>query len=386
MSGPDDAPFAPATLCAQAGFAHDDAGGVVPPIRPATTYVRDAAYALPERGFYLRYGGPNFADAEALIAALERAAEALTFASGLAASDAVLRALPQAAHVVMQSRAYFGIVAQAREAAARGAIRLTEFDPREADALGRAIRPGETKLVWIETPANPTWDIVDIAAAAAHARSAGALLAVDSTSATPILTRPLALGADIVMHAATKYLNGHSDVLGGALAVADPALPVWAEVKAIRKLGGAVMGPFEAWLLLRGLRTLDLRVRRQCETALALAERLAAHPAVEAVLYPGLASHPQHAVARAQMQGGFGGMLSVVVKGGEGAALRMATATRLFKPATSLGGVESLIEHRKTVEGAASDVPPGLLRLSVGIEDPDDLWRDLARALERAAG
>jgi cystathionine gamma-synthase len=234
----------------------------------------------------------------------------------------------------------------------------------------------------VETPANPTWDVVDIEAVAAIAHAAGAVLAVDSTSATPVLTRPLEHGADLVVHSATKYLNGHSDVLAGAVVCAR-ADELWDRVLAWRHDAGAVPGPFEAWLLLRGMRTLFLRVRRQSASALALASAHEGHPAVAAVLYPGLPSHPGHAVAARQMQGGFGGMLSIRVRGGEDAAVAVAAAVQVFTRATSLGGVESLIEHRASVEGPTSPVPADLLRISVGIEEPADLLADLRQALDR---
>jgi cystathionine gamma-synthase len=254
------------------------------------------------------------------------------------------------------------------------------------DLVQAAMRPGRTRLVWVETPANPLWTVTDIAATAQIAHAAGALLAVDSTVATPVLTRPLALGADIVMHAATKYLNGHSDLLAGTLTtVADNAH--WQRVRKLRAQLGGTLGSFEAWLLLRGMRTLHLRVRAASASAQRIAEHFAAHPQVAAVLYPGLADAPDHAVARQQMQGGFGGMLSLRVRGdagGEAAAIAVAAQTRIWKRATSLGGTESLIEHRASVEGAGTPAPPDLLRLSVGIEHVDDLIADLEQALRQA--
>jgi cystathionine gamma-synthase len=234
--------------------------------------------------------------------------------------------------------------------------------------------------LWIETPANPLWSITDIAGAAEIAHQAGALLAVDSTAATPVLTRPLALGADIVMHSATKYLNGHSDVIAGSLTVARED-EFWQRLLTARSGGGAILGSLEAYLLLRGMRTLHVRVERACHSAQRIAERFAGHPNVEAVLYPGLPTHPGHAIAARQMVGGFGGMLSIRVKGGAAAAIAAAARVELWKRATSLGGVESLVEHRASIEGAGSPVPPDLLRLSVGIEHPDDLIADLEAAL-----
>jgi cystathionine gamma-synthase len=225
------------------------------------------------------------------------------------------------------------------------------------------------------------WQVFDLAALAEIAHGAGARLAVDSTCATPILTQPIAFGADLVMHAATKYLNGHSDVLAGSLTAARHD-EYWQRICGVRTSCGAVLGSFEAWLLLRGMRTLPLRVRQACSNALHLAERLEGHPQVEQVLYPGLPSHPQHELARHQMQGGFGGMLSIRVKGGEGAAIRCAARVKLWKRATSLGGVESLIEHRASVEGPGTLVPGDLLRLSAGIENAEELLADLLQALD----
>jgi cystathionine gamma-synthase len=251
------------------------------------------------------------------------------------------------------------------------------------DGLAAAVEPGRTKLVWIESPANPTWPITDIAAAADIAHRAGAHLAVDSTVATPILTRPIELGADIVMHSATKYLNGHSDVVAGALVTARHD-ELWERIVAIRSGNGAVLGSFEAWLLLRGMRTLHLRVERASRTAQTIAEHFAGHARIVATLYPGLHSHPGHAVAARQMHGGFGGMLSIRVAGGERAAIATAARVTVWKRATSLGGVESLIEHRASIEGAGSPAPPDLLRLSAGIEDAGDLIGDLEQALAAA--
>ena len=264
--------------------------------------------------------------------------------------------------------------------AADGYVAADFVDMTSPDMLRAAVKPGRTRLVWIETPANPLWSITDIAGAAEIAHGAGALLAVDSTAATPVLTRPLALGADIVMHSATKYLNGHSDVIAGSLTAARED-GFWQRLVAARSGGGAILGGLEAYLLLRGMRTLYVRVERACRSAMKIADRLARHPKVLAVLYPGLESDPGHRIAARQMEGGFGGMLSIRIRGGEAAAIATAAGVRLWKRATSLGGVESLIEHRASVEGAGSPVPPDLLRLSVGIEDAEDLIADLDSAL-----
>ena len=244
--------------------------------------------------------------------------------------------------------------------------------------------PGKTRLIWLDSPANPTWDVSDIAAVAEIAREARARLAVDSTAATPVLTRPLELGADLVVHSASKYLNGHSDVLAGALVTAQ-ADAFWQRIRAWRRDAGAVLGPFEAWLLLRGMRTLFVRVERSSETALAIAQHFEDHPKILKVLYPGLPSHPSHQVARRQMTGGFGGMLSLRIRGGEATAVATAAEVKVFKRATSLGGVESLIEHRASIEGPSTPVPTDLLRLSIGLEDPKDLIADLEQAIARSA-
>jgi cystathionine gamma-synthase len=385
---PNEAPtgWKPRTIAAQAlGLVEPTTKAVVPPIHLATTFVRDpdnqyrAGYA---------YGRPDNATtrhAEAVLAALEEAHEAALFGSGMAAATAIVLALPSASHIVASQVMYWAFRHWLATEAPRLGYRADFVDSTDLAAMAAAIKPGSTKLVYIETPGNPLWTISDIAALADIAHAAGALLAVDSTVATPVFTRPLRLGADLVMHSASKYLNGHSDVIAGAVATARPG-EAWERIKTMRTQLGAVVGPFEAWLLLRGMRTLEVRVRTQAATALLIATRLAGHARVAQVLYPGLAAHPGHAVAARQMSGGFGAMLSIRVKGGEGAAIATAAKVRLWKPATSLGGVESLIEHRASVEGPHSPCPPDLLRLSVGLEDPDDLIADLERALDAAQG
>jgi cystathionine gamma-synthase len=262
-------------------------------------------------------------------------------------------------------------------------LKVEFVDADRTDAIAAAVKPGATRLVWLETPANPTWIVSDIAAAAEIAHKAGALLAVDSTVATPVLTRPLSLGADLVMHSATKYLNGHSDIIAGALVGARDD-EHWARLRAIRAQLGTILGQTEAWLLMRGMRTLYPRVHWACRSAETLAQQFAVHPMVAEVLYPGLSAFAGHAVAKKQMVGGFGGMLSVRVKGGERAAIATAARVELWKRATSLGGVESLIEHRASIEGPGTPCPPDLLRLSVGMEEASDLHADLDQALRRA--
>jgi cystathionine gamma-synthase len=376
--------WSPRTLAAQALGRIDEASrAVVPPIHISTTYLRDPDNRYRSGNVYGRPDNPTVREAEAVIAALEGAAEALVLGSGMSAATALFLALSPGDHVVAPRVMYWSLRNWLMTEATRWGLAVDLVDMADLDALRAAIRPGATKLVWVETPANPLWSVTDIAAAAEIAHAAGAALAVDSTCATPMLTRPLEHGADIVMHAATKYLAGHSDVLAGALATRAGG-PLWERVRKNRYTLGQILGPLEAFLLIRGMRTLPLRVAAASASAMALAERLAGHPAVAEVLYPGLPSHPQHAVALRQMAGGFGGMLSIRVKGGEPAAVGAAARVGLWKRATSLGGVESLIEHRASIEGEGSPCPPDLLRLSTGIEDPDDLFADLDRALRAA--
>lgn len=373
--------FKPATRAAQAlGWLDPATRGLAPAIYLATTYERDPTPDAPTR-LYSRDDNPTYEQAEALLASLEGGASCLLFASGMAAATALFQALKAGDHVILPEVLYWGVRRVALDMAAGWGIAVDFVPNGDLPALAAAVKPGRTRLVWIETPSNPTLMIADIAASASIAQGAGATLVADNTFATPVLTRPLEHGADIVLHSATKYLNGHSDVVAGALVARSPS-PLWERVCAVRHYGGAVLGPFEAWLLLRGMRTLFLRVAAQSASALRIAEHFRNHPAVEQVLYPGLAGHAGHAIARAQMQGGFGGMLSLRVKGGEAAAIRLWGACELWKSATSLGGVESLIEHRASVEGSDSPVPRDLVRMSVGIEDPGDLIADLAQALE----
>ena len=373
----------PATIAAQAlGWIDDTTKAVIPPIHPSTTFVRDPDNQYRAGYSYGRSTNPTFVQPEAVLAALEGGAACLTFASGMAAATAVFLALRAGDHVVAPQVMYWGLRNWLKTFAAEHGLFVDFVDAGAADAIATAVQPGRTKLIWIETPANPTWAITDIAAAAEIAHGAGARLAIDSTVATPILTRPIQLGADIVMHSATKYLNGHSDVVAGALVTARHD-EFWERIAAIRAGHGAILGSFEAWLLLRGMRTLDLRVQRCCRTAQAIAEHFAGHRGIVACLYPGLQNHPGHAVAARQMRGGFGGMLSLRVAGGENAAVAAAARVQVWKRATSLGGVESLIEHRASIEGSGSPAPPDLLRLSVGIENVGDLIEDLEQALTK---
>lgn len=376
-------PFKPRTLLAQAlGVEEPITKAVVPPVHLATTFIRDPDNQYRSGYSYGRPDNATVRQTEALIAALESAEQAMLFGSGMAAATAVVLALEPPGHIVASQVMYWAFRAWLANTS-RWGHSIDFVDTSDLDAVRAAVRPGKTKLVWIETPANPLWTISDIAAIATLAHEAGAVLCVDSTVASPVFTRPLALGADLVMHSATKFLNGHSDVIAGALATAR-CDDHWARIGAIRAQHGAILGPFEAWLLLRGMRTLELRVKAQAETAALLAAWLGRHPNVNKVLYPGLKDHPGHHVASRQMSGGFGAMLSIRVKGGEKAAIDAAARVKLWKRATSLGGVESLIEHRASVEGPNSPCPADLLRLSAGLEDADDLFTDLDRALRAA--
>ena len=372
----------PATRVAHALDATDRAtGALVPPVHTATTYARGIDYELPDKWSYGRPDNPTVETAEAVLRSLEGGAGALLFGSGMAAATAVFQILKPGDHVVAPQVMYWALRKWLVETLQPWGVTVDLVDMTNLPALAAAMRPGKTRIVWIETPANPTWVVTDIAAAAAIAHKAGAVLAVDNTAATPILTRPIEHGADLVMHSATKYLNGHSDVLAGALVAARDD-GTWQRIVQARSEGGGVLGGFEAWLLLRGMRTLVLRVREASRNAQAIAEHCQGHPGVVQVLYPGLGNDPGHAVAKRQMSGGFGGMLSIRVKGGRAAALAVAGRLRLFRRATSLGGVESLVEHRASIEGPTSPVPPDLLRLSIGIEDIGDLIADLDQALE----
>jgi len=365
------------TLAAQGlGWIDEATRAISPPLHLSSTYLRDVDNGYRSGREYIRADNPAFDQPEALLKALEGGADAALFASGMAAATCAFLALKGDDHVIAPRVMYWGL----RRWLLEWSLNVDLVDMGDLDALKRAMRPN-TRLIWAETPSNPTWEITDLAAVAEIAHDGGALLAVDSTCATPVLTRPLVLGADLVMHSATKYLNGHSDLIAGALVTRADG-EYWQRILTLRAQLGGVLGSFEAWLLLRGMRTLFPRVRQACRNAQALAERLSTHPHVVEVLYPGLASSPGHAIAARQMDGGFGGMLSIRVKGGEQAAIGTAANVKLWKRATSLGGVESLIEHRASVEGAGSPCPPDLLRLSAGIEDTEDLIADLEQALE----
>lgn len=371
----------PETWTAQAlGWTVSGTGDVTPTIHPSSTYLRHAPDGTPGPRMYARADNPTYDQASALLAALEGGAAALLFASGMAAATAVFQALERPGHVIVPQVMYWALRSWLHGPARASGLDVSGVPLDDLSAVEAALRPGHTRLVWVETPANPLWTITDIAAVARLAHQAGAVVAVDSTVATPVFTRPIEFGCDLVMHSATKYLNGHSDVIAGALITARRD-SLWERIRAVLIQQGGILGAFEAWLLVRGLRTLHLRVHRQARSAEAIARHFACHPSILNVLYPGLPEFPDHMVAARQMQGGFGGMLSIRVAAGGDVARAVARRTKLWKEATSLGGVESLIEHRASIEGPTSPVPEDLLRLSVGLEAVDDLISDLDAAL-----
>jgi cystathionine gamma-synthase len=377
--------LSPETVTAQAlGRIDPLTKALVPAIHPSTTFERDRDGGYSSGRGYTRPHNPTYDEVEELLTTLEGGQASLLFASGMAAGTAVFQSLLPGDHVIASRVMYWALRSWLVDFAVSWGLGVEFVDTSDVDALKAAMRPGRTKLVWLETPANPLWNLSDIAAAAQIAHAAGARLAVDSTVATPVLTRPIELGADLVMHSASKYLNGHSDVLAGAIVTARID-GFWQRIRAWRRDGGAVIGPFEAWLLLRGMRTLFVRVHHVCKSAMAIAQHLQKNPATSQVLYPGLPEHPGHYIAKKQMQGGFGGMLSIRIKGGEAAAMQVAANVVVFKRATSLGGVESLIEHRASIEGPSTPVPLDLLRLSIGLENVDDLKADLDQALATIA-
>jgi cystathionine gamma-synthase len=382
------------TLAVHAGLEVDPAtGAVTPPIHLSTTFEREADGSYPHGFIYARSGNPNRQSLEKCLCEMEGGAAAAAFSSGSAATAAVFQALSSGDHVIAPGDCYHGTAALLRDVFARWGLEATFVDMTDPAQVQRAIRPN-TRLVWVETPSNPLLKVTDIARAAAIAHEAGALCACDNTWATPVLQRPLELGADLAVHATTKYLGGHSDVLGGAV-VARAEDDFFARVRKVQTTCGAVPSPFDCWLTRRGIRTLPLRVRAHSENAMRVAAFLSEHPRVEAVHYPGLKGHPGHEVAARQMRlpsplgeglGGegmsaFGGMVSFQVKGGREDAVKVAARVKLFTRATSLGGTESLIEHRASIEGPSTRTPDNLLRMSIGLENGDDLIEDLAQAL-----
>lgn len=372
------------TLVAQGGGLIDEpTRALILPTYNSTTYLRDADNQYSSGNVYSRDDNPTFKPVEQLLCQLERGSDALLFSSGMAAAVSVFQALQPGDHVLAPQIMYWSLRNWLLSFAREWGLDIELIDTTDTSVVASSIRPGKTRLVWLETPANPLWVLSDIAAISQLCQPHDISLVVDSTCATPVLSQPLTLGADIVMHSATKYLNGHSDVVAGALISAENT-PLWQRIRSIRRNGGAVPGAQDASQLLRGMRTLFLRVHEASRNAQILAEKLNNHPLITKVFYPGLAAFAHHELATRQMPGGFGGMLSVQVAGGEAAAIKVAAETRLWKRATSLGGVESLIEHRASVEGANSPVPTDLLRLSTGIEAVDELIADLEQALEKA--
>jgi cystathionine gamma-synthase len=367
------------TLAVHAGHHVDPAtGAVTPPIHLSTTFQRNVDGGYPAGHLYARTSNPNRESLEQVLTQLEGGLVSFAYASGSAASLAVFQSLRPGDHVIAPHDAYYGTLRQLRELLGPWGLECDAVDMADLDAVERALKPN-TRLVWVETPSNPLVRVVDIARLAELAHSVGARCAVDNTWATPVLQRPLGLGADVVMHSTTKYLGGHSDLTSGALIVR--ADDDFAErLRLSQRVGGAVPSPFDCWLLMRGIRTVPWRMTAHSANAMIIARFLEARTGVEAVHYPGLESHAGHAIARRQMSD-FGGMLSFHVRGDEQAALAFTHRLKLITRATSLGGTESLIEHRKSVEGAVSIAPENLLRMSVGLEHPDDIVEDLDQAL-----
>jgi cystathionine gamma-synthase len=357
------------------GGSHD----VVPAIHLSTTYHKADDGSLPGGFLYGRPNNPNRESLEHALASLEEGAAALAFSSGSAATLSVFQSLAPGDHVIAAEDAYYGTPILLRTVMANWGLKHTLVNMQDLASVERAITPA-TRLLWTETPSNPLLNVTDLRAIVALAKKAGAMVACDNTWATPLFQLPLNLGVDVVMHSVTKYLSGHSDVTVGALIFKDKG-PWLEKIGSIQREGGAVPSPFECWLTLRGLQTFPYRVRAHAENAHRVAEFLITQPTIEAVHYPGLSSHPGHKIAAAQMSG-FGGMMSIQVKGGQVEAFKLVSGLKLFSHATSLGSTHSLIEHRASVEGAATRSPANLLRLSIGLEHPDDLIEDLEQALD----
>jgi cystathionine gamma-synthase len=367
------------TLAVHAGGEPDKStGSMAPPIHLSTNFLHGAASEEIHGYMYVRDKNPTQDRLEAAMSALEGGEDALVFSSGMGASAALMQNLEPNSHIMIPEDVYVHLRLLAARFLRKWQVEHSVVDMTSLEAVRSALRPN-TKLVWVETPSNPCMNITDIAGVAELAHRVGANLLVDNTFATPVLQRPLELGADIVLHSTTKYCGGHSDVQGGCL-VFRKREPMQEQLFQVRMVLGAVCSPFNSWLILRGLRTLPCRMERHSANALAVARALVAEKNIEQVFYPGLPSHRGHEIAARQMKK-FSGMMAVTVKGGWDAAVRMASRVRLFSTATSLGGVESLLEHRASAEGLGSTSPRNLLRLSIGLEDPDDLIEDLKQAL-----
>lgn len=357
----------------------ETAGSIAAPVFLTTTFERALDGSYPKGHMYSRNSNPNRTALEKGLAALEGASRGFAFGSGLAAVNAVFQCLQSEDHILMPEVGYYASYKLAEEILGPWGLEVTQVDMTDLAAVEKAVQKN-TKLIWAETPANPMLSITDIKGLATIAKKHGLKLGVDNTLGTPVLQNPIAQGADIVMHATTKYIGGHSDIMGGAvlLKVDDE----WAKrIERVQILMGATPNPLDCYLLARGLKTLPLRMREHSANAMELAKRLEKHPKVEKVHYPGLESHPQHALAKAQMPQGFSGMIALQVKTGEIETREMAGKLQIFQQATSLGGVESLVEHRKSIEGPQSTTPGNLLRFSIGLEHVDDLWADLEQAL-----
>ncbi|MEX1055914.1 MAG: aminotransferase class I/II-fold pyridoxal phosphate-dependent enzyme [Rhodothermales bacterium] len=368
------------TLLAHTGCDPEPpARDLVSPLHLATTYERAEDGSYPGGFIYARNANPTRLQFERAMAGIEGGASAAAFSSGMAATTAVFQALRPGDHVLIPDDVYYGVRRILIEAFEPWGLAYSEADFSDPGAVSAAIRPN-TKLIWAETPSNPLSKITDLESVAEIAHRSGAKLAVDGTWTTPLLQRPIELGADLVMHSVTKYLAGHSDVLGGVVTTREED-DLWGRIRTLQTSGGPVMDPFSAWLAMRGMRSLSPRMAVHCRNARAVAESLIGHPHVEAVYYAGLKDHPGHKTAARQMSD-FGGMMSLLIRGGAREALAVAARTRIFTRATSLGGTESLIEHRASVEMQPSPTPANLLRLSIGLEHPDDLITDLEQALE----
>ncbi len=362
-------------------FSDPETGSVVPSIDHSATYSRDENYEPRQAYWYRRDGNKTTQLAEEIISELESANASLLFSSGMSACTAVLEMLPAEAQIAVPRVMYHGVLGQIQNFASKNRIRVDYYEAGDLASMDSVIKNGVTQLVWVETPNNPNWEVTDISSASELAHKAGAKLIVDATATPPTMTKSLDLGADISFHSATKYLNGHSDIAAGALSFNQQS-SMYENLFTIRKLHGTVLNSQDAFLLIRGLRTLFLRVEKNSQNAMLLAKHFNKHEFIEKVLYPGLETHPNHQIAKHQTNGQFGGMLSVIVKGSQTDAINVVRNCKVFYPATSLGGVESLIEHRKTVSGDDFPVHENLIRISAGIEDPVDLINDLEQALD----